>query len=277
MISVTGLPNDRDPQRCTAGARGTNFHDFRDRPSKRQSPTEMHRRSGLIFFFFDLCILFPMPFFEKIETRVCITHPFSEKKEKSRRQSCSAHACFVFCHRRLRKKLAGPAFTTQKSKRKLLQIMMVMHRVSLYIYAWASSASPSPRWCVVLLVSLSFGRSFGVVARSSRDQVHRDNLFDGMGRVGLHILVFGFCRKVFLKEFAFLLDWLWACFWGHGWFINSPFVVSCGLFVGARRGRLPCGSLRLDNGGRKNCISRWGLACMNFLPAMPTVTWYKPG
>ena len=133
MISVTGLPNDRDPQRCTAGARGTNFHDFRDRPSKRQSPTEMHRRSGLIFFFFDLCILFPMPFFEKIETRVCITHPFSEKKEKSRRQSCSAHACFVFCHRRLRKKLAGPAFTTQKSKRKLLQIMMVMHRVSLYI------------------------------------------------------------------------------------------------------------------------------------------------
>ena len=45
--------------------------------------------------------------------------------------------------------------------------------------------------------------------------------------------------------------------------LYHPLLPGCGLFVGARRGRLSIGSLRLDDGGRKNVSSCRGLVCMD--------------
>ena len=63
--------------------------------------------------------------------------------------------------------------------------MVVTPAFSLYMCAGVA-ASVSPRCCVVLLL---FGRPFGVVGRSGRFQVHRGCLFDGVGRLGLQILI----------------------------------------------------------------------------------------
>ena len=84
--------------------------------------------------------------------------------------------------------LAGPASTREKSTRIFFKNYGRDARRSPYIYVWASPAFPSPRCLVVLL---SFGLPFGVVVRSSRYQVHRGNLFAGVGRLGSQILIFG--------------------------------------------------------------------------------------
>ena len=80
--------------------------------------------------------------------------------------------------------LAGPASTREKSTRIFFKNYGRDPPRSPYIYVWVSPAFPPPR---CLMVSLSFGLPFGVVGRSSRYQVHRGNLFAGMGRLGSQI------------------------------------------------------------------------------------------
>ena len=57
-----------------------------------------------------------------------------------------------------------------------------------------------------------------------------------------------------LRDF-FLLGTIWfePASGGRG-SLYYPLLSGCGLFVGARRGRLSFGSLRLDDVSRKNCI-----------------------
>ena len=147
--------------------------------------------------------------------------------------------------------LARPASTREKLTRIFFQNHGRDPPRAPYIYVWASPAFPSPRCLVVLL---SFGLPFGVVGRSSRYRVHRGNLFAGVGRLGSQILIFGHGFSVNLKDLSFLgylgLSLLLV---SAGWSLPSG-SPGCGLSVGARRGRLLLGSLRLDDVGRKNCV-----------------------
>ena len=147
--------------------------------------------------------------------------------------------------------LARPASTREKLTRIFFQNHGRDPPRAAYIYVWASPAFPSPRCLVVLL---SFGLPFGVVGRSSRYRVHRGNLFAGVGRLGSQILIFGHGFSVNLKDLSFLgylgLSLLLV---SAGWSLPSG-SPGCGLSVGARRGRLLLGSLRLDDVGRKNCV-----------------------
>ena len=83
---------------------------------------------------------------------------------------------------------------------------------------------------------------------------YRGYLFDGVGRPGSRDLFFGRCFQVLLRDF-FLLGTIWfePASGGRG-SLYYPLLSGCGLFVGARRGRLSFGSLRLDDVSRKNCI-----------------------
>ena len=147
--------------------------------------------------------------------------------------------------------LAGPASTREKSTRIFFKNYGRDPPRSPYIYVWVSPAFPPPR---CLMVSLSFGLPFGVVGRSSRYRVHRGNLFAGVGLLGSQILIFGHGFSVNLKDLSFLgylgLSLLLV---SAGWSLPSG-SPGCGLSVGARRGRLLLGSLRLDDVGRKNCV-----------------------
>ena len=131
------------------------------------------------------------------------------------------------------------------------KIMGVMPRVLLVYMCGRRRLSPSPRCFVVLL---SFGLPFGVVGRSSRFQVHRGNLFGGVGRLGLQILIFGRGFYGNVKNCSFL-GYVGSSLLlvSTGWSLPSV-SPGCGLSVGARRGRLLLGSLCLDDVGRKNCV-----------------------
>ena len=107
---------------------------------------------------------------------------------------------------------------------------------------------PSP-----LVVLLLFGWPFGVVGRSSRFHSHRGYLFDGVGRLGSQILIFGRRLPYFEGFFSFLGKVPSSSLRRAGPVFTGFCVPVCGLFVGARRGRLSYGSLRLDDGGLKNC------------------------
>ena len=103
---------------------------------------------------------------------------------------------------------------------------------------------PSP-----LVVLLLFGWPFGVVGRSSRFHSHRGYLFDGVGRLGSQILIFGRRLPYFEGFFSFLGKVPSSSLRRAGPVFTGFCVPVCGLFVGARRGRLSYGSLRLDDGG----------------------------
>ena len=146
------------------------------------------------------------------------------------------------------------------------KIMGVMPRVLLVYMCGRRRLSPSPRCFVVLL---SFGLPFGVVGRSSRFQVHRGNLFGGVGRLGLQILIFGRGFYGNVKNCSFL-GYVGSSLLlvSTGWSLPSV-SPGCGLSVGARRGRLLLGSLVSTTLVGKIVSSRRRVVCMDSVPATP--------
>ena len=141
-----------------------------------------------------------------------------------------------------------------------------MPRVLLVYMCGRRRFSPSPRCFVVLL---SFGLPFGVVGRSSRFQVHRGNLFGGVGRLGLQILIFGRGFYGNVKNCSFL-GYVGSSLLlvSTGWSLPSV-SPGCGLSVGARRGRLLLGSLVSTTLVGKIVSSRRRVVCMDSVPATP--------
>ena len=132
----------------------------------------------------------------------------------------------------------------------VLKIMMVIPRVFL-IYVCGRGGLPfAPLLCGLAVVRAAFWCSGAVepLPLTSWPPVR----WRGPPRLAN----FDF-RALFLgtlKDF-FLLGSIWfePASGGRG-SLYYPLLPGCGLFVGARRGRLSFGSLRLDDGGRKNCI-----------------------
>ena len=71
----------------------------------------------------------------------------------------------------------------------VLKIIMVTLRFC-NICVWAPSVFPSPRSCVV---PLSFRVAFLCSGAVEPFQLHAGLLFDGVGRLGSRILIFGRC------------------------------------------------------------------------------------
>ena len=84
---------------------------------------------------------------------------------------------------------ARPATPRVKSTRVVLKIIMVTLRFC-NICVWAPSVFPSPRSCAV---SLRFGWSLSCSCAVEPFQLHAGLLFDGVGRLGSRILIFGRC------------------------------------------------------------------------------------
>ena len=76
-----------------------------------------------------------------------MTHAFHEKEKNLVDKVALQCTASFFALGNFENEVAGPAFTTQKSKQKEIEIMMVMHRVSLYICVGVVGFPAAPLLC----------------------------------------------------------------------------------------------------------------------------------
>ena len=122
------------------------------------------------------------------------------------------------------------------------------HAVS---YMWGVAGSPvAPLLCGLAVVRVAFWCNGAVEPLPGTSW----QLVRWCGPPGLANFDFGCRFSVILKEFSFLGYLGLSLLLVSAGRSSPPGSPGCGLSVGARRGRLLLGSLRLDDVGRKNCV-----------------------